>query len=446
MKGERKIARMYMLLSLLRSSGGAFTIAIYSLFLKQRGLNFLETNLVEASFFLTNLLLEVPTGALTDTLGAKRCFVAAGVISTTAFVAIAFGTNIPMLMIAVTLAGIGSVLANGTLMTWATRQFEGLGHTHDEAAALVRLANRRIFRAGCIISVCSVIVGTTLFDRPLLASLLTPVIGRPLAHEVGSYHLVYPWLLGAVSLFVCMVAALCFMPSDMKQIRRITLRRIVCGSLAKIRTGWRYTRHHTTLQFTLGLALAFAISIKCVDMQWSLLFCPDRRNVSSLAFVWALVAVALQSGAQFEGFLIRRIEKLRIIEELLLVGALITVSTGIFCAGVSSALGGSLGWFLVYEFGRGAFTPLQQAYINQQVSDKGHRVRATILSIGSLPLHAGGVIGLLASGFVAQSLRAYNPESLAIRLTWQVFGLGLAVVLAMLVLRRVNQYRSGEAS
>ena len=74
----QKIIRQYYLLSALFNSGGLQIIsATYVAYLLNHNLSLFEINMVNAAFFTTLFICEIPTGAFADSFGRKNSFLMA---------------------------------------------------------------------------------------------------------------------------------------------------------------------------------------------------------------------------------------------------------------------------------------------------------------------------------------------------------------------------------
>jgi MFS family permease len=71
---------------------------------------------------------------------------------------------------------------------------------------------------------------------------------------------------------------------------------------------------------------------------------------------------------------------------------------------------------MLHEFGRGIFSPLKQSYVNNRLPSEQ---RATLLSLESMLVKFGALIGLIISGLLAQNF--------SIRWTWLFSGLFLTI-------------------
>ncbi len=106
---------------------------------------------------------------------------------------------------------------------------------------------------------------------------------------------------------------------------------------------------------------------------------------------------------------------LALVQAMVGIGIAGSVMVGIFPLAVSA--------FLFHEIARGMFKPLKDVYLHDNIPSKE---RATIVSFESIAHHGGGMIGLLASGLLA--------ERAGIPITWSLSGL-LLLTSTLLVMR-----------
>jgi MFS family permease len=112
-------------------------------------------------------------------------------------------------------------------------------------------------------------------------------------------------------------------------------------------------------------------------------------------------------------------------EQQLLCWTLALAGVGIATTVIMPGVGTALSVFLAHEVFRGAYQPVKDTYLNEQIP-RGDSRRATILSFESLARHAGGIVGLLISGAVAQLI---SPQ-------WAWISSGALLVGAVIWVRR----------
>src|SRR5437016_4121451 len=77
MQQQRRIIRTYYILTALHWVSISFVMATYATFLRGKGLDFFEMNMVNMSFFVSMFVFEIPTGALADVFGRRVSFLSA---------------------------------------------------------------------------------------------------------------------------------------------------------------------------------------------------------------------------------------------------------------------------------------------------------------------------------------------------------------------------------
>ena len=111
--------RTYYLVFGLYSLWAWFVAPIYPLFLRSRGLDALEVNLVLATYLIIVFVFEVPTGAAADLVGRKASFLLSCALRAVAFGLYAVAQSFTDCLIAELIDGIGTTLASGALDAWA---------------------------------------------------------------------------------------------------------------------------------------------------------------------------------------------------------------------------------------------------------------------------------------------------------------------------------------
>jgi predicted MFS family arabinose efflux permease len=148
-------------------------------------------------------------------------------------------------------------------------------------------------------------------------------------------------------------------------------------------------------------------------MQWSLVF-KDTYGFSSLqlGFIFVGISITSAGGGRFSKILKQWLKNEK---TTIVLPQLITAVAIIFCAR-SGSLALFTGTFMLHEFGRGIFSPLKQNYVNNRLPSEQ---RATLLSLESMLVKFGALIGLIVSGLLAQNF--------SIRWTWLFSGLFLTI-------------------
>ncbi len=106
------IRKLYVLNAL---HGAIFFIPIIIPFLRENGISLTQAFLLEAIFSIEVVLLEIPTGYISDRWNRKHTIVAAFAFSTVGWLMFAIGTSFVLFLAGEILMGIGASLLSGTL-------------------------------------------------------------------------------------------------------------------------------------------------------------------------------------------------------------------------------------------------------------------------------------------------------------------------------------------
>lgn len=343
-----------------------FMAPVYPLFLASRGLDLFEVNLVLVTYLITNTIFEVPTGALADLFGRKRCFVVSCLVRGVAFGLYYFADGFGDCLVAEFIDAVGTTLASGALDAWAVDGMlgEGAGQPTSRLFARAQMVGRTMMIAGGI--ACGYIA-----DR-----------------DIGM-----PWVIGALGFVVTAALA----GAIMRETPRVT-----SGTVAG-RTTLRATSR-AALQIVLasralrGLyAISFALA--AVGFSVSMTWPPHLKALAGtghwvLGWAWAALNLAAVVGGALVSRLPPRVPRGWVLTLITLMrGAAIGVAASV--PGLAPALSG----LLVAEIGFALGDPVFTAWINEHI---GSDLRATVLSVRGMVVMLGGAIGLSATGLIAR--------------------------------------------
>lgn len=122
--------------------GMSFVGTLYFLYLKQAGLTDTQALSVNAIYFATSLILEVPTGIFADKYGRKLSINLGYFIFTLGIACYAFGQSYFWFALAELLAAIGSAFLSGALDTWLKSELSG---SETELALLNQAISKKWF-------------------------------------------------------------------------------------------------------------------------------------------------------------------------------------------------------------------------------------------------------------------------------------------------------------
>ncbi len=386
---QKRIVRQYMLLSFLFSAAGMDLIAaIYSTYLMKSGLNLFQINVVNATFFLTLFVCEIPTGAFADLFGRKKSFVISCAILAVSMFVYGLSSSFYGFILAEVIGGIGCTFMSGAFQAWFVDSMKHHGHDGDL---------KPIFAKNALI--CK--------------------IGSGIGAVSGSYlmavSLSLPWIIAGFVMITTACIAWSVMREEYFKKQDVSWNNGWHAMKAIATSSIHYAIHDKAVRFILIISGIQIYSVMALNMFWQPFFKSHGVKEVHYGYVFVTMMAALALGNVF----IARVKshgKER--------GWIISVQCYVGATVIASALAPSFGWaltfFLLHEAGRGCWGPLITSYLHDRIPS---HERATISSFCSIAPHIGGALGLLISGALA--------ESTSISTAW-IFS-GAALILGALI-------------
>lgn len=376
------------------ATGALFTLAtsiiwgVNTLFLLDAGLDIFGVMVVNATFSAAQIVFEVPTGVIADTIGRRASFligIGALIVATLGYVGSAvLGWGMAGFILASILLGFGFTCQTGAVDAWLVDALDSAGYKGRK--------DRVFARGGMFIGV-SMLVGT---------------LGGGL---LGQWNLALPYYVRTGLLFAAFAVTLVFMHDFGFRPRPLELARFGEESrkifAAGITHGWR----HPVVRPLLFVSLVNGLLV------WYLFYASQPYALELLGegdLVWvAGVVTALFALSGVVGnTLVKRLSRSRFGKRpasILMVASagMATLAVGMGVAGLLAPEGGNTLAFTVLVVMLGGFGvisgiagPIRQAYINEHIPSAQ---RATVLSFDSFFADIGAVAGQLGLGAIAQT-------------------------------------------
>jgi len=365
---HNKTVKQYYLLSFLTSVGGMQIIsAVYATFLMKNGLNLFEVNLVNAVFFTTLFICEIPTGVFADVFGRKSSYVVSAALLSLAMFVYGSSHGIFGFLCAEMIAAVGMTFRTGAFQAWLVDSLKH--HGYD---------------------------GT--FNKIFGRASLYNQIGGGIGAIAGAYLSVrnpaLPWFMGSAGM--AMVTLLVFFTMREEYFVRIpfswkggwiSMRDTAVSSI-------RYGSQDKAVRFILVITFVQIYSVQALNMYWQPFFRNLQIKDEHLGFVFTGMMFFIGLGA----FIASRINA-EGKERKIILGSMVYVGVTVSLASISPTLSVAIAFFLIHESGRGFWTPMSDSYLHQRIPS---HERATITSFCGMAPHIGGAIGLVISGAIAQ--------------------------------------------
>jgi Na+/melibiose symporter-like transporter len=281
---------------------------------------------------------------------------------------------------------VGATFATGAFSSWLV---DTLKHHNYEQSTKIIFAKGAQLRHG--VGIVAALVGAYLSDISMSL----------------------PWLVGGIIFAIAGIVALVVMKEEYFVKEKYSIKE-GWGKLKDVtKTSMEYGVKNKNIRFIMLLVLGLNFATMAPNMQWQPYFKQWFPNQTTLGFLWSGMALAMMLGAWLAPKLLKKVtdEKNALlychsVTALCIIG---TVALGILPVAILM--------FFMHEIARGAFEPIKEAYLHDNIPSKA---RATIVSFESIAHHAGGAIGLIASG----ALALYGSITLA----WIVSGVVLLSV------------------
>jgi MFS family permease len=359
-----KIYKTYLLLTLFSTLASSFIWGINTLFLLDAGLSITEAFAANAFFTVGQVIFEIPTGVVADTVGRRTSYLLGTVtlFLSTAFYLVLWQQHGSFWLWAVSsiLLGLGFTFFSGATEAWLV---DGLKHAKYEGAL------ENIFAKGQIVSGCAMLVGTV--GGGIVAQFTN--LGVPYILRVA---------LLAVTFLVAFIA--------MHDIGFTPRKRISVSSEVQniLKNSVRHGLGNPPVRWVM-LAAPFTAGVGFYGfyaMQPYLLELYGHSSSYAIAGLAAAIVATTQIIGGLTAPYIRGLFRLRTSALLFGIGISALTLIGI---GVVSNFWVALGLLSIWGAVSAASIPIRQAYLNSLIPSEQ---RATVLSSDNLLASAGGVV------------------------------------------------------
>jgi len=386
----RGVIRIFLAANGLFTLAASLIWAVNTLFLLDAGLDIFTVMVVNASFTIGQLIFEVPTGVIADTIGRKASFligIGSLFLATILYVVTAqLGLGIGMFVVASVIIGFGFTCQTGAMDAWLV---DALAHTGYEKPL------DSVFAKGQIVFGVATIAGT------LAGGFL------------GQMNLAIPYYARAGVLLVAFVFIALTMRDIGFQPRPLKWRRFGEETRKIAQVGVRYGWRHPVVKPLLFASLVQGSFFIFGFYSWQRYFLDllARELVWVNGVVTAVFALAGVLGNGLVERVMRTPSGRRSSAKVLAVAALVqaTLIIGVGLVGVlvpETAYGLApfalaAGLYVVFGVVGGVAGPVRQAYINRQIPSAQ---RATVLSLDAFFGDGGATVGQLGFGWLSRSV------------------------------------------
>jgi MFS family permease len=385
---QRNVVSVYVGTSAMYTLATSIIWGVNTLFLLHAGLDIFQVMLVNTTFTIGQIVFEIPTGVVADTIGRKASLllgVATLFVSTLLYVAAAqMGGNLAVFIVASVLIGLGFTFQTGATDAWLV---DALDHVEWDGG------KEQVFAWGGMTFGVAMLFGT--------------IIGGVL----GQIDLSFPYYARSAILVLCFAAIAVFMKDMGFEPRALAVssfgeetRKILA---AGVQYGWRNKVVRPLLFVSLLQGVFFLYAFYSSQPYFLDLL---QRNL-----VW--VAAAVTAGVSIMSIVGNALVKPIMAgpngrRRAALVLAALTGMQGVLAVGIATvglvvpqgahglaAFSIAVAMWLVFGVIMGVTGPVRQSFLNEQIPSAQ---RATVLSVDAFFADVGGSAGQPALGYVAK--------------------------------------------
>ena len=385
----KKTIYIYLFFNLLSSFAIFFIGSTYSVFLEYHGQDIFWRNIVNAIFFVTLFICEIPTGAFADIFGRKASYVLSWFILALSMLIYAASSSFAGFIVAEIVAAIGRTFSNGAFDAWLKDKLDYHGCEKDKLRAI--------------------------FSRKTQLAQIAGGVSGLIGGFIAKINPALPWLFGGIFFLIGGVLAAVIMKEEYFEKKQISIKESFSVTKNAVKHGF----NNKVICFIVALTLIQIPSLQAPNMQWQQFFGKFIAK-QYLGCIFLAVMLSIVLGSFFAIWLL---EKMRNNEKKFLIYSQVLMGAGLILPVLFGSFFLCLPAFLIHEFARGLFAPIKDDYINQSIPQKDSR-RATLLSVESMARHLGGIIGLVLSGLIAKFS--------SIPITWMISGAFLIIATLLI--------------
>ena len=388
MGGMRRNIRLLYVYMFLNRLG--MWLPIIVLFVQDRGFSLTQYTILDAVWYASTLVFEIPTGVVTDRYGRKISLLIAVLVQSLSLFIVAYSYTFAVMFIAYVLWGFGSSFETGT--------HDAL--IYDSLDQINKASDYRIVRG-----------------RMTSLAIFAGALGSILAGYLGGIQLALPIILTAsIALLMFPLVLLIKEPKIAESVEP--------SHLLHLKRSMQYISKNRPV-FLLILYSAFMVTAVwgLYDFYQPFLvsFGIEVEEIGLLYLFFKLFGVA---GAQFSNFIFKKVGK----SSIYLIPPCFVISV-LFMGFFNNPI--VISFIFLIFFLNGVYIPIINGLINQNLPSSR---RATIISFGSVLSCSMGCVVYPVLGWIA--------DTFSVQMTFRVLGLGvfltMSVVLFLLMRMDIN--------
>lgn len=401
---SRRILRTYYGIAASTTLAQSLIWGVNTLFLLSVGLDIFEVMLINAAYTVAQVIFEVPTGVIADTVGRRVSYLlAVGTILVSTLLYVGFGLagyGLWPFAAASALLGIGYTFYTGAVDAWMVDALHSVGYQGRLEPVFARYG---------------IMFGVFM------------LIGTTLGGFLGQLDLWVPYVVRAVVLVPAFLLGLLIMRDLGFKARELKLRTFGTETRRIAREGITYGLSDRAVRFIMFASLVQGVFFMYGFYSWQKYFLDllGQELVWVAGVIAALVGLTQIVGNALVGRIVTRVPDRGLI--LMVCSGVTTVT--IVGAALVQQFWVAVPLYLVSTIAFGISLPVKQGWLNARIPSQQ---RATIISLDALFGDGGSTVGQVGLGWLSQTV--------SIPFAWLVGGAVQALGVPLLgVARRAEQ-------
>ena len=364
-KGELKILYPFYLYYLIIGLSGMI-IPFMMIYFLGLNLSYLQISIILATYSLSMVLFEIPTGSFADGFSRKYSVILGFIIAGLAIIGITLTTNFVLILTTFIIIGFGMTLVSGAEESWVIDNLNYYKREDLHKEFFIKMQS---------------ILG--------FAGIISPLIGSYIVKNFSIKPLWYIWgfgfILGAIILLI--ISKEKYIP------KKTNLKNTFKETMKHTKKGFKFVKTHTQTKLII-LATIFIAMIGISDEYWQPFLIEINMPTYYLGILFSIISLI----SMIIPFSARYLEKYNVKHSLIIITILrilITIPV-LFLTSGSYLLGAS-----IFIFSNGLLSlrfPLIEPLYHSNIPKK---IRATITSIKSMGTQVGLGVGSLIIGYFA---------------------------------------------
>ncbi len=390
------------------------TIPVITMILLDKGLDFLEVGLLISIQSAMVIIMELPSGAMSDAIGRKRVYMIAMIASLICSFLFMFVSGFTLLALVAAINGVVQALSSGTIDAWFVDEFKEKYPDENLQKALAKIQISTLIS----LALSSVIGG-----------ILPMTLGNIASNKLGLSIYSANFIFQIVLLLIHMVLTIIFIKENRHEVKKGNILKSFKTLPNIVKESVKEGIKNKYIFLLLLTAVAWGIGFSGLEAFWQ----PKVKTIVGLESGDLILGV-LSSGYFLAGALgsyaSSHICKLldNNLAKLLIILRSILGILFIILAFQNNIIGFAIGYLVLYSVNGMSESPYYTLFNNEVKSDN----RATLLSLESLFMKFGGMVGSIGIGYIS---RQYS-----ISIGWTLSGVVLFISsLAFLKLYKLEK-------